>query len=95
MARRSRGSRNKTRKLLRRDVRAKKLTITDRLKTFDVGEKAVVKIESSSQRGVPHPRYYGVLGRVVEKRGKCYVVQIKDKGKEKKLIAAPEHLKKV
>lgn len=73
----------------------KKITITERLKKFSIGEKAVIKLEPSVQRGMPHPRHYGKLGEIVEKRGKSYIVKIKDGGKTRKLIARPEHLKKV
>jgi len=94
MARRSRGFRSKTRKLLR--IRGKKkVPITAQLRTFKVGETAVVKIDPSLQAASPHPRFYGKSGVVIEKRGRAYVLEIKDRGKTKKLIAGPAHLKKI
>ena len=93
MARRSRGSRNKTRQLLR--IRGGvRTSITARIRKFEKGEKAVVKINPSFHEGMPHPRYYGVMGTIIDKRGRCYVLEIKDKQKTKRLIAAPIHLQR-
>lgn len=92
MARRSRGSRSKTRKLLRADA-GTRTPITARIQKFNVGDKAVVKINPSFHEGMPHPRFFGTVGTIVEKRGSSYVVEIKDKEKTKKLIAAPVHLR--
>jgi large subunit ribosomal protein L21e len=44
---------------------------------------------------MPHPRFKGKTGRIIEKRGKSYIVQILDGNKAKKLIARPEHLKAI
>jgi len=90
--RRSRGFRNKTRKTLKKRDNHR-ITITERLKQIALGTRVVVKLEPSVQDGMPHPRYHGILGKVVEKRGKAYVLAIKDKNKPKTLISAPEHLK--
>ncbi len=91
--RRSRGFRNKTRNILKKT--GKRLTITEKLKTFEVGDSVIIKLEPSKQDGMPHPRYHGTYGKVSEKRGRGYVVDIKDKKMPKKLISAPEHMKKV
>jgi len=91
--RRSRGFRNKTRRVLKKDK--KRVTITEKLKTFSIGDSVIVKLEPSTQGGMPHPRYHGVYGKVSEKRGRSYAIDIKDKNKPKKLIASPEHLKKM
>ncbi len=90
--RRSRGFRNKTRRTLKEKSR-KKVTITKRLKEVEVGAQVVVDIEPSFQNGMPHPRYQGVIGKVIEKRGRAYLISIKDKNKPKILISATEHIK--
>ncbi|MCK5039895.1 MAG: 50S ribosomal protein L21e [Candidatus Aenigmarchaeota archaeon] len=87
--RRSRGFKNKTRRLLRHKERT---TITQRMREFSVGDPVVIKINSSISKGCPHPRYYGVFGRVIEERGRAYVIAIKDKNKKKEIISAREHL---
>ena len=86
---RSRGFKNKTRRLLRHK---KRTTLTERLRTFNIGDSVVIKINSSIAKGCPHPRYYGVFGRIREERGRAYVVDIKDKNKKKVIISAREHL---
>jgi large subunit ribosomal protein L21e len=53
----------------------------------------VIDINSSSQKGMPFRRFQGKSGRIVERRGMAYIVEIKDGNKTKKIIARPEHLK--
>ncbi|MFH1127175.1 MAG: 50S ribosomal protein L21e [archaeon] len=90
--RRSRGFRNKTRQTLKQKTRAK-LTITQRLKEIEIGSKVVVYLQPSFQNGMPHPRYHGTIGSVIEKRGRAYILAVKDQNKPKTLIASPEHIK--
>ena len=90
--RRSRGFRNKTRRILKKVQ--KRITITEKFKTFKIGDGVIVMLEPSKQKGMPHPRYHGTFGKISEVRGKGYVVDIKDKNKPKQLISAPEHLRK-
>ena len=56
------------------------------------GEKVVVKIDSATHKGMPHPRYQGRVGVVVEKRGRAYVVKMPEGGKVRDLIILPEHI---
>lgn len=65
------------------------------LKKYDVGEKVKIEIEPASHKGMPHPRFDQRVGNVVEKRGSCYVVVLKEGNKEKKLLCGPEHLSKL
>ncbi|MCK4730617.1 MAG: 50S ribosomal protein L21e [Candidatus Aenigmarchaeota archaeon] len=67
--------------------------ITKYLKKFEIGEKVVIKIDSSSQN-YPHPRYHGLIGEVSNTRGKAYIVDIIVGNKQKQIISVPEHLKK-
>ena len=91
MARRSKGFRSKTRRLLKKGARSR-TKITDYLKSIELNDKVVIKIDSGIHKGCPHPRYYGVTGIVSKKRGNSYIITIKDKNKEKTLISRPEHL---
>lgn len=93
-ARRSTGFRNKTRRLLN-GAAEKRTTVASMMKEYKSGAKVVVRINPSIHSGIPHPRYYGSLGTVIEKRGRAYVVEIKDGGKTKWLIANGEHLKAI
>lgn len=92
MVRKAKGPRAGTRKLLKKKER-RRLTITDVMKDLKEGDLVAIKINPSVQKGMPHVRYQGRTGRVVEKRGMAYVVEIKDGGKIKKIIARPEHIK--
>lgn len=73
---------------------ARKLTVPGLISGYSVGD--VVAVDSQSKySGMPHPRYRGRTGRIVETRGKAYVVLIKDGNMEKKLVVPPVHLRKV
>jgi large subunit ribosomal protein L21e len=65
------------------------------LQEFKKNQTVVIVQEPSSQRGMPHPRFKGKTGKIIEKRGKSYIIQISDGNKMKKLISAPEHLKAI
>ncbi|MEM5773028.1 MAG: 50S ribosomal protein L21e [Candidatus Aenigmatarchaeota archaeon] len=88
----SRGFRTKTRQALRQKP-AYRPPITKFLQEFSMGQRVVIEQEPSSQKGMPHPRYKGRVGRIIGKRGKSYIVEITDGNKVKKLISRPEHLK--
>jgi large subunit ribosomal protein L21e len=92
MVKKSRGFRSGTRKKLKKRYN---LPVTAFLREFSVGDKVVIKPEPSSSRGMPFPRFKGFIGTVVEKRGRSYLVQIKDGKKDKIIIARPEHLKPI
>lgn len=89
-----RGKREKTRRKLKKSPRDK-TTPNQFLKEFEKGENARIKIEPSSHKGMPDPRFNGRDGQVIDKRGRAYVVKLKDGGKTKQIIARPEHLSKV
>jgi large subunit ribosomal protein L21e len=42
---------------------------------------------------MPHRRYHGRVGRIVEKRGRGYVVAVQIGSKLRKLSVLPEHLR--
>ncbi len=90
MVKKSRGFRRGTRKKLEQRARP---PITKFLREFSIGEEVIIYPEPSSQRGMPFPRFKGRVGKVVEKRGRGYVVEFYDGKKLKHVIARPEHLK--
>ncbi len=92
MARFGKGKISKARNKLKRDK--KKQGITRYLKTFEVGDKAAIVLNSSSQN-YPHPKFHGFIGKIKEKRGDSYILDIKTGNKKKDVIVTPEHLKKV
>jgi len=88
----SHGPKRRTREKFRKIGR---VAINRFLKEFKIGERVVIDIDSYSQQGVPFRRFQGLSGTVIEKRGKAYIVEIKDGGKTKQIIAKPEHLKTI
>lgn len=60
---------------LARHYRPSKLGISKLLKEFKVGDKVVI-MPKSNFKNIPHPRYKGRTGKVIEKRGDAYVVEI-------------------
>jgi large subunit ribosomal protein L21e len=91
---RSRGFRSKSRHKLSKKTREKGvLPITRLMKNFEVGEKVHIVLESSIQKGQPHPRFHGRTGTVVGKRGRSYLVEINDGDAKKIVISAPVHLR--
>lgn len=74
--------------------KSKKLTVPDKVKTFEEGERVLITLQPYF-KGFPAPRYDGRHGIVVERRGRAYVVEIKDLGARKELIVAPVHLRRL
>lgn len=52
----------------------------------------VIKLDSSVQKGMPHRRFHGRVGTIVEKRGRSYVISVSQGDAMKEIIARPEHL---
>ena len=94
MVQKSKGPRKRTRNLLRRKAR-ERLPITKYLQEFKVGSKIVIRPDPSSHKGMPFKRFFGRTGVVIDKKGKSYIIKIKDGKKEKDIISRPEHLKAI
>ncbi|MBS3056504.1 MAG: 50S ribosomal protein L21e [Candidatus Aenigmarchaeota archaeon] len=89
MVRKSYGPRRGT----RRKLRAKTpFRIRDYLRTYEIGDR--VNVVLNSRERMVHPRFYGKTGTVVEKRGRAYVVNIRDSKMMKTIVLKPEHLTK-
>ncbi|MCQ8898638.1 MAG: 50S ribosomal protein L21e [Hadesarchaea archaeon] len=84
----------KARKKLTKE-KGRGVTASRAMGEFREGERVVLRIEPSVQKGRPHPRYQGRVGVVRGRRGKAYEVEITDGGKIKKVIILPEHLVRV
>ena len=86
----SHGPRRRTREKLRGPP---KLTVNKMLQNFEIGQAVAIVPTSNSQKGMPFRRFFGLTGKVLEKRGRGYVVEIRDGNSMKKVMARPEHLK--
>jgi len=59
---------------------------------FSVGDKVVIS-PRAKYVGLPHLRYTGRQGTVIEKRGRGYVVEVKDYKTTKEIVVGAVHLK--
>ena len=91
MVKRSHGTLSKRSRLLRKRAGKKKLGVTKLLKSFKEGQRVSIDFKSGFS-GMPHPRYRGKTGIVIEKRGGAYVVQLRDGNAIKRLIIPAVHL---
>ena len=71
-----------------------KLPFTKYFQKFEQGEPVAVVRELSIKFGYPN-RIQGRTGRVIDKRGSAYYVEIKDLDKPKKYLLKPIHLRKI
>ena len=91
----SRGPRRKSRSVLTKRVREKgKLGLSRLLAEYEVGDKVIINIDPGIHKGMPHKRFQGKVGTVVEKRGKAYVLDLPQRKTSKYVIAGPEHIKR-
>ncbi len=92
MAKKSQGTRNKSRRKMAKSSR-EKTTVSSHFTEFDKGENAVIDLDPAVHEGLPHPRFHGRTAKVLGKRGKSYIVEIDDGGRKKEFPAHPAHLK--
>ncbi len=96
MVKSSHGPRRGTRKKLRKKLREKgKVNIAKRLQKFKTGDRVVIKPEPAVHKGMPGKRFFGRVGVIINKRGKAYMLSVKDGNAVKQVISLPVHLKKV
>jgi large subunit ribosomal protein L21e len=90
----SKGYRHGTRRLLKKPPREKgKIKLGKLLYEYQPGNRVVVMIDASVQKGMPHRRYHGKIGTIVDKQGRSYVVNVSQGDAVKEIIVRPEHLK--
>ncbi len=90
----TKGFRKGTRALLSEKPREHgKLGLSRLLHEYKSGDKAVIIIDPSIHKGMPHHRYQGKVGVIVAKRGRAFEVNVTQGEATKKIIVRPEHLK--
>ena len=90
------GFRRKTRYKFRKQKRSRgKISMTDYMQSFVVGDRVCLHVESAVQKGMYFPRFMGKMGIIKGKRGNCYEVSINDMGKGKVVFVHPVHLKRL
>ncbi len=89
----SKGYYSGTRSLLRKARRDKgKPKIGKILQQYAPGSEVIIKMDSSTQKSMPHKRFHGKIGKIVEKRGRGYVVSVPQGNAFKEIITRSEHL---
>ena len=91
--RHSHGYRNRGRKVFRIVARLRGYRGLSRLmQEYKVGDLVVIDVNPTFIETAPHRRYQGRVGKIVEQRGRAYVIEIPVGGKIKKIITTPEHM---
>ncbi len=89
----SKGYRRGTRKLAKKPTREKgKPNIGKLLIEHQVGSQVIIKIDSSVQKSIPHRRFHGKIGTVLDKRGRGYIVSVPQGESVKSIVVRSEHL---
>jgi len=89
----SKGYRSGTRRLLTKEPREHgKLRLSKLLYEYQPGTQVVIRIDASVHKGMPHKRYHGRVGTVLNKRGRSYVLSVSQGDATKEIIVRPEHL---
>jgi large subunit ribosomal protein L21e len=89
----SKGYRAGTRSLARKPFREKgKPKLTKFLYEYENGASVIIKIDSAQQKTLPHKRFHGKIGQVIDKRGRGYVVRVAQGNAMRDIIVRTEHL---
>jgi len=89
----SKGYRSGTRRLLKKRPRERgKIRLGKLLHEYQPKSRAVIKIDPSVHKGMPHKRYHGKVGTIIDKRGRSYVISVTQGNAVKEIIVRPEHL---
>ena len=82
-----------TRSLLKKPTRERgKPKISKLLHEYALGSQVIIKMDSSVQKSMPHKRFHGKIGIILEKRGRGYVVSVPQGNSIKEIIVRSEHL---
>jgi large subunit ribosomal protein L21e len=93
---RSKGTRSKSRYIMRKKPRTRGISaITRAMQQFEIGANVSVDIDSAVHKGMPHHRFQGYTGKIEGMQGDAYLVGITVGNKHKTLIVRPEHLGRV
>ena len=92
--RRSHGTRQGTRSILRRSKEQRgRLYISRVMHQYNIGDRVAVVLNGSQQKGMPHRRFQGKTGIIAGIQGRAYVVSVSDGDMQKTVVARPEHLR--
>ncbi|EEZ92788.1 MAG: Ribosomal protein L21e [Candidatus Parvarchaeum acidiphilum ARMAN-4] len=91
------GLHRRSRKRLKLDIKERgKVNIKKALQSFEVGDKVIIDPDSRIQRNLPQRSFFGSVGKIIEKKGKAYTVEVKQQGKSlKRIDLLPVHIKRL
>jgi large subunit ribosomal protein L21e len=91
------GLHKRSRKRLKLDIKERgKVNIKKALQSFELGDKVIIDPDSRIQRNLPQRSFFGAVGKVVEKKGKAYTVEVKQQGDcLKRIDVLPVHIKRL
>jgi large subunit ribosomal protein L21e len=88
------GPRKKTRYKFKKDLRKRGIIpVTRIIQQFEEGQKVHIICEPAFQKGMPHRRFHGKTGTILGRRGRAWLLSIKDGNSEKMVISRPQHLR--
>ncbi len=93
MSQRSNGTLSGRTRHLARHHKPSKLGLTQLIKEFRVGDMVAI-VPKGGFADIPHPRYRGRTGKIVEKRGSAYVVELEAGNTTRHIIVPQRHLEK-
>ena len=89
----SKGYYTGTRSLLKKQTREKgKPKIGKILQDYAPGSQVIIRMDSSTQKSMPHKRFHGKIGTVIAKRGRGYVISVPQGNSVKQIITRSEHI---
>jgi large subunit ribosomal protein L21e len=90
----SKGQRQGTRSILKKGrLEKSRLNISQIMHEYQKGDRVAIVLDSAQQMGMPHRRFQGRTGFIMERQGAAWVVAVKDGNMQKTVVARPEHLK--
>ncbi|AKG39210.1 MAG: 50S ribosomal protein L21e [Infirmifilum sp.] len=91
--RHSHGYRSRGRKIFRITPRLRGYRGLSRLmQEYNIGDTVVIDVNPTFIETAPHRRYQGKVGKIIERRGRAYVIEIRVGNKIKKIITTSEHI---
>ena len=82
-----------TRSLMTKGPRQRgKPKLTKFLYEYETGASVIIKIDSAQQKSLPHRRFHGKIGKVIDKRGRGYVISVAQGNSQRQIITRTEHL---
>ncbi|MCL4380991.1 MAG: hypothetical protein M1331_02685 [Candidatus Marsarchaeota archaeon] len=94
MARKSKGTLSRRTRNLSRHFKGQMRNVDASIMEYSIGDMVAV-VPGANAKNIPHPRYKGKIGEIVEKRGSSYLVKLKIMNATKTLVVPPLHLKHV